>query len=297
MKLSQLRYLVAAAEAGSVRQAARNLNISQSAITKGIQQLEHRLNAKLLHRRSHGVMLTPAGEALVIRARNVDAELMHARNDIEMVQKGVHGDIRICASPSVMLGLLPTAVIEFKRKYPNVRFQIEEGLYPDVVTLMRKREIDFAICLVPTKSPENGIQFHSLVRDKLTPAVRSGHSLLQKKNLKLEDLLDEEWVSYRSVNSDRDIFDVTFSSNGLEPPKNVIKCTSFTCNLALVEQSDCITLVPKKMFSAQKNSGKIVAMTLSDNMPTWNVMLISRYKQHLSPLCNRFLKEMLSTAS
>lgn len=292
MKLSQLRNLVAVAEAGSIRQAARNLNISQSAVTKSVQQLESRLGVELLHRASHGVTLTAAGEVLVNRAKIVNAELRQARNDIESVQGGTSGEIRVCASPAVMLGLLPKAVTEFKRTRPKVRFQIEEGLYPDVLPAIRKGEIDLAVCLVPKKSREDELHFELLVRDRVVPMVRQQHPLAQRTNLSLESLLDQEWVSYGRVQSSRDIFEMTFVLNDLEPPENVTRCTSLACILALVDNSDCITLVSKKMLSTKVRAGSVTPLMMETPMPSWNVMMISRGKHVLSPLCRDFMGEL-----
>jgi len=297
MKLSQLRNLVAVAEAGSVRQAARNLNISQSAITKSIQQLEQHLGVELLHRVSHGVTPTVAGEALINRAKVIHAELRQARNDVESIQGGGSGEIRISASPTVALGLIPAAVTEFKRKKPKVRFQIEEGLFPDVLPAIRKGDIDFAICLVPEKPRDEDLHFELLVRDRLIPAVRPQHPLTQRTGLTLADLRDEEWVSYRRQQSSRDIFEMTFLLNDLKPPENVTKCTSFACVLALVDASDCITLVPKKMFSAKVKAGAITPLFMETSMPAWNVMVISRTEHVLSPLCRDFLRLLRGVAA
>ena len=64
MKLNQLRNFTAVVEAGGVRQAAKTLNLSQSSVTKSIQQLEDDLGVELLHRGAHGVAATEAGKAL-----------------------------------------------------------------------------------------------------------------------------------------------------------------------------------------------------------------------------------------
>src|SRR3970040_288991 len=91
LKLSQLRNFTAVVEAGSVRQAAKNLNLSQSSVTKSIQQLEDDLHVELLHRGAHGVAATEAGKALIARIKTVEAELRHARNDIETIQGAAVG--------------------------------------------------------------------------------------------------------------------------------------------------------------------------------------------------------------
>ena len=90
MKLTQLRNLRAVADAGSVRQASRDLNLSQSAITKSIQMLEAELDTKLLHRASHGVSTTASGEALVARAGIIESELKNARDDIARIDRAWH---------------------------------------------------------------------------------------------------------------------------------------------------------------------------------------------------------------
>ncbi len=86
MKLSQLRHLVMVAETGTIREASRQLFLSQSSVTKSIRQLEEELGVELLHRASHGVTPTEAGLALIERARRIEAELRYARNDIDEIQ-------------------------------------------------------------------------------------------------------------------------------------------------------------------------------------------------------------------
>ena len=75
MKLSQLRNFTAVVKAGAVRQAAKLLNLSQSSVTKSIQQLEDDLGVALLHRGAHGVAPTEAGKALFARTKTIEAEL------------------------------------------------------------------------------------------------------------------------------------------------------------------------------------------------------------------------------
>ena len=297
MKLSQLRNLVAVAEAGSVRQASRNLNISQSAVTKSIKQLEADLGVQLLHRASHGVSPTSAGEALILRARVVESELREARNDVETVQGGVSGSIRVSASPSVATGLLPRTIVGFRRTRPNVSIQIEEAVYPEQLPDLRNGNLDFAICLVPERLNDDGLDFEVLLKDRLTPAVRADHPLASQFGLKLSDLIDREWVIYRRGRTGRDIFEHTFVPIGLTPPARTIYCASFVCAVKLVESSDCVTLVPKHLFSSRATLAGIVPLHMDTQMPSWNVAVISRSAHTLSPLCRNFLAEIKKTAA
>ena len=298
MKLSQLRHLMAVAEAGTVRQASKNLFLSQSSVTKSIQQLEVSLGVELLHRASHGVTPTAAGKALIARSRIIEAEVRAARNDIETVQGAGSGEIRLSASPTVAMALLPKAILEFRRTRPKVSFQIQEGVYPDVLPDVRMGVTDFAICLVPEQPRDEELDFELLLKDRLTPAVRSTHPLTQKGKLTLSGLLDLklEWVIYRRSETGRDVFEQTFLAQGLEPPRSTIACTSFACVLALVESGDHVTLVPSQLFADKPDSLSITPLVMDSPMPSWNVTVISRARHELSPVCLAFLKQLRQSA-
>ena len=297
MKLSQLRNFTAVVEAGAVRQAAKILNLSQSSVTKSIQQLEDDLGVELLHRGAHGVAATEAGKALFARIKTVEAELRHARNDVEAIQGAGLGEIRVSASPSVATGLLPRAVIAFQRTHPRVSFHILEGVYPDILPAIRTGDLDLAICLVPGRPRDDSLNFISLVRDRLVPAVRADHPMLGRRKLRLEDLIGLDWIIYRRSHTGLDVFEQTFIANRLEPPKSTIACTSFACALALVENGDYVTLVPSQIFAGNRSTPSIAPVMLDSPMQPWQVMAISRARHELSAVCQAFLVELQKTAA
>lgn len=299
MKLSQLRHLVAAAEAGTIRQAAKNVHLSQSSLTKSIQLLEEYLGTELLHRASHGVTPTAAGEALIARARAIEGELRQARNDLDDICGAGSGEIRVSASPTVATALLPKAIVDFRRERPKVGFLVEEGVYPDVLSAVRLGEIDFAICLVPDRPKDEELHFEWLLKDHLVPAVRTGHPLAKRGRLTLADLTKAEldWVIYRRGGGGHDVFEKTFLDSGLAPPKGMLHCTSFACAMALVEMSDAVTFVPAELFAERNARASIVPLAMDSVMSAWNVAVISRAKHRLSPLCLAFLQQLHLSAA
>lgn len=296
MKLSQLHHLIAVAEAGTVRQAAKALFLSQSSVTKSIQQLEESIGAELLHRGSHGVTPTAAGRALIARAKVIEAELREARNDIDSIQGGGTGEIKITMSPTVTMLLAPQAILAFRRTRLKVTFLLQEGVYPDVLRTVRNGEFDFAICLTPERPRDEGLTCELLVPDQITPAVRLNHPLTKTKN-KLADLVDSDWVVYRRGRSGRDVFEQTFIAAGLQPPSSTIECTTFALNLILVARSDFITLVPKSMFSDKAATWGVRPLTMDMIMPAWNIAVFYRSEHELSPVCLAFLQELRKAAS
>ncbi len=292
MKLIQLRNFVAVVEAGAFRQAAKNLNLSQSSVSKSLQQLEDELGAKLLQRQARGVTATAAGEALLTRAKMIEAELRHVHNDVQTVQGAQIGEIRVTASPTVAMGLLPRAIVAFQKERPRVSFCISEDVYPDMLPAIRSGDIDFAICLVPGRPRDPKLNYVSLVKDRLVPAVRADHPLLNARRPKLGDLLDLDWIIYRRSNTGLDIFEQTFASNGLALPKSTIQCTSFGCALSLAESGNYVTLVPSQLFFGSRKPSSLALLQLDSPMLPWEIGIISRSKHELSAVCLAFLSEV-----
>lgn len=291
MKLSQLRHLVMVAETGTIREASRQLFLSQSSVTKSIRQLEDELGVDLLHRASHGVTPTEAGLALIERAKRIDAELRYARNDIDEIQGARTGELRLAVSPSVAMTLLPRVLSGFARTRPKVAYRIEEGVYPDILRPVRAGEMDFAICLLPEPLQDESLEHELLFRDAVTPAVRREHPLATQCT-SLDVLARQNWVAFRSGRTSRSVFERTFALAGLKQPEHIIECASFASAIALVEQGDYITLVPRQLLVDSETSGKLVPVETESMMPHWNVAVIYRAHTLLSPIGKAFLKDM-----
>lgn len=292
MKFIQLRNFIAVIEAGTFRQAAKNLHLSQSSISKSLQQLEDEIGAEILHRGARGVVPTAAGQALLTRAKLIEAELRHARNDVQMIQGAQVGEIRVCVSPTVAVGLLPRAIIEFQKSHSRVSFLVSEAVYPDILPAIRTGEIDIAICLVPARPRDETLNFVNLVKDRLVPVVRANHPIVSASKVTLEDLLDLDWVVYRRSHTGLDVFEQTFTSNRLPLPKSTIECTSFACARALVEDGDYVTLMPSRLFFDSRKPSSVALLALDSPMPTWQVAMITRAKHELSAVCLAFLDQV-----
>ena len=292
MKLTQLRNLKAVANAGSVRQASRDLHLSQSAITKSIQMLELELDTKLLHRSSHGVSTTATGEALVARAGVIDAELKNARNDIARIEGAFTGDIRVCVSPTTAINMVPKALINLKRRRPEINVKIEENVYPDNLAPLRKGDVDLAVCMLPERFHDDDLISEVLIEDEVTPAASINHPLTHKRNLTFEDLMVEDWVLFGRSISSQAIHEQTFRINGFGPPVSTVVCASFTCALALVENGDYLMLVPKQVFRGRVRGFPITPLRLTTPMQPWTIAVISRPFNLLSPACQEFIDEL-----
>jgi DNA-binding transcriptional LysR family regulator len=134
VKLNHLRDIVTIAGCGSVHAAARQLKVTQPALTRSIRELERELGAPLFERHSKGVSLTDMGVRFIERAKAVLSELGHARDEIRQIQGGLHGRISVCLGLLPHLTLLPRALKAFRARYPDVRLDITEGQVDDART-------------------------------------------------------------------------------------------------------------------------------------------------------------------
>ena len=294
MKLTQLRNLRAVADAGSVRQAS---GFKPIAIRnhKKYQMLEAELNTKLLHRASHGCLqLLPGG--LGGSGLHNQSELKNARDDIARIEGAFTGEVRVCVSPTTAINMVPKALINLKRRRPAVNVKIEENVYPDNLTPLRRGDVDVAVCMLPEKFKDDDLVSEVLIEDEVTPAVSVGHPLTRKRDLAFEDLIDEDWVLFGQSISDHAIHEQTFRVNGFEPPISTVVCASFTCALALVENGNYVMVVPKQVFRGRVRDLPITPLRLTTPMQPWTIAVISRPSNLLAPACQEFVDELRKVA-
>lgn len=151
IKLSQLRALVAVAEFGNFSEAAIHLELSQSAVSHAIASLEEEMGVVLLARGRYGAHLTPVGERVITYAQQV-LQLLEAMVKEANLEKGLHGgSVRIACFRSVATHVLPAAIAQFRRRFPEIAVTINE--HPDftgVEQALREGHADLGFTHLPT---------------------------------------------------------------------------------------------------------------------------------------------------
>lgn len=299
MKLQQLRYFVSVAEAGSIRQAARNLNLSQSAVTQSIKELEQSLKTQLLERRSHSVIPTAAGIALIKRVGIIEAELRHAQDEIRMIDGSMVGDISVGMSPAIAFQILPDAIMRLKRNRPEIRLRLGQALYPDFLDDVRTGKFDFFVGIIPdhpTNLDMKGLDINVIASEPLQPVVREGHPLASKKKLTLRELAEWEWISFGQREDQRRFFQDHFLDGNLSPPRSTIETDSNNLVRALLERSDYIAFLPHHFFTGDTEISKLVELSIEGSIPTWEFAIIKRENNLLPPLTRMLITEIVRMA-
>ena len=192
MKLHQLQALVASADSGSIRAAARHLGLSQAAVTRALRELEQEQALPLLIRTPTGLGFTPYGKTLLAHARLVLNQLEQAQGEMAALRGRTADLVKAAFTPWLMLTVLPSAVMAFRSKMPAVRLELSESLMANAQSQLREGTMDFAITPLPASSAPQEFHCEPLLEYETAYMVRRGHPLAHSTSL--HQLLEQDWV-------------------------------------------------------------------------------------------------------
>lgn len=186
LKFSQLQVLIAVADCGSFSEAALRLQLSQSAISYAIATLETDLGIVLFSRGHYGATLTPVGEQIVDRARQVMYLIQDITKQAELSRGLRGGHVRISSFRSPATHILPEVIAEFCHRYPTIAISIvDHDDRPDVEDDLRKGRADLGITYLPA-----GQEFDlwPLMQDEIVVLLPPQFQPIQPQQLSWQEL-------------------------------------------------------------------------------------------------------------
>ena len=281
MKLHQLQALVAAVEHGSIRAAARELHLTQAALTKSLRLLEEDAGVALLIRKSRGVVLTEAGLRLHARAQLVMRQVALAQDELLQAQGDSEGSVRVALTPYLMLTVLGEAFLWFRKRYPRIQLRLVEGLVARVLPGLRDGTVDFAIVADSGDVTPQEFQCTRLQKDQQKLVVRAGHPVLRQPTAaKLAAL---EWVMPGpfSQGLDEGLL-AMFAQAGVAPPSQITRCDAMAA-MALIRQTDAMSVMPAPLLAQPEGHGLVELSLRSMRPPDIELVLLSPPDVPLTP--------------
>jgi DNA-binding transcriptional LysR family regulator len=194
LSLKQVRYFIATANSGQVSQAAIEVNVSQSAITTAIKQLESDLRVSLFTRHNSGVTLTAEGTRFLQHARNIMAVVNAAEHAPLTEDKAMSGSVRLGVTYTVAGYFLPRHYARFKRSFPRIRVHIHELPRSAIEDSLKNGSLDLAVMLVSNIQDRNLLAHETLLRSRRRLWLPVEHPLLQADTISLEDVAPLPYV-------------------------------------------------------------------------------------------------------
>ena len=190
----QLRAFATLACTGSFTLAAKELCLSQSAVSHSIKALEEEVGCLLLHRVGKKVSLTQAGEQLLHHAEKILTEMETARSSLENLGKWGHSRLRIGASQTACQYILPAVLRQLKEKFPQCLLSIEPGDTSEALELIRAQQIDLALVLMPQE--EKQFEFHPLFTDEMVFLTDPSHPWAKAGSVIRAEIPRQNYILY-----------------------------------------------------------------------------------------------------
>ncbi len=257
MELRQIKYFIEVAKREHVTEAANALHVAQSAVSRQIANLEAELGVDLFIRESRNVRLTIIGKVFLEHIEQAMNVINDAKQIVEEYIDPDSGTIHVGFPSSMATYILPTAISAFRERYPNVKFQLNQGSYRYLKEAVIKGDINMAL-LGPVPIDEKQLKGSILFTEQIVALLPTNHRYAKAKTLKLTELREEDFVLFREGFVLRDLATNACLQLGFKPR------VSF-------EGEDIDSI--KGLVSAGLGVSLVPEITLVDNLPRSTVQI------------------------
>jgi LysR family transcriptional regulator, transcriptional activator of the cysJI operon len=214
MRFDYLKTFLTVARTRSFSVAAKELNLTQGAVSHHIAVLEEFFGAELFKKTANGVEATYAGTVLGDTAQKILAQIESAKVEISSTKNKIAGLIRIEASTIPGEHIIPGLIAEFQEKYPDVKFKIKAEDSVNSLMNLQAGKVDFAAVGTITGYREK-FDFIEIGEEKLVLIVPSNHELANRKAVKLNEIANYLYINREETSGTRKEIERIFSNSGI----------------------------------------------------------------------------------
>lgn len=282
-----LQAFVAVAEQGAFGRAAEALHLTQTALTRRIQNLEADLGVRLLERTTRSTSLTGIGRDFLPRARRLLDDLGAALIEIRETGKALRGDVTIACVPTVGIHYLPAIIRRYAARHPDNRIKILDHASVDVAEAVLRREAEFGINILGSHHPE--LVGTPLVKDRFVLVCRDDHPLARRRALAWRELEGHPLIYVGQMSGNRHLLDVALAGDLSLRLQYEVQRSSTAVGLAAAGVGAAI--VPRL---ALQRGAYPTLRTVALNRPVVSrtLVLLTRRNAYLSPAA-RALHDMI----
>jgi DNA-binding transcriptional LysR family regulator len=281
MKIDALgiQAFIAIAEEGGFQKAANTLHISQTALTRRLQNLEVHLGVKLVERTTRSIALTKIGSDFLPHGRRLLTELQSTLLEIQQSGQAQRGDISIACVPTAGVQYLPRIIKRYAARYPNNRIKILDHLSPGVSDAVLSREAEFGIRQSGPQHPE--LSTIALLQDRYVLICRDDHPLADRKSITWKQLAASPLIVPSHFRTNRAQVDAALAGRevALQPYFEVGRSSTA---VGMVAEGVAAAIVPGLAVQTSAYA-KLRVLPIVHPVVSWTLVLVARKKAHLSP--------------
>ncbi|WGH80321.1 LysR family transcriptional regulator [Jannaschia ovalis] len=215
LEFRHLRTIRAIHECGGLARAAERLNITQSALSHQVKNLEAQIGVELFVRRSKPMTLSAAGQRLLRLAEQVLPQIEAVEQDFAGLKSGKAGRLHIAIECHACFEWLFPVLEQFRRTWPEVDVDIRPGLQFQALPALEREEVDLVVSSDPETIP--GVEFAPLFDYEPVFLASAAHPLAAKPFVEAGDFADETLITYPVERARLDVFSQLLMPAGVEP--------------------------------------------------------------------------------
>lgn len=286
MELRVLRTFVAVADLRHFARAASLCNLSQPAVSHQIAQLEEEIGAKLFNRSGRRVSLTVAGEVLLEEARRILGAVDRMRERMQEVVRGAVGRIRLGASPTPGLYLLPPLLARYHAEHENFDLRFEIGPVHELVERVARNDLDMAV--TAGEPPTSELQMRTLERDELVLVAAPASPLARVRAIKPAQLEAETWLIREEGSETRRQLTGWWHHHRLSPARTMVFHGPDAINRAAMAGLG-VAMVSRLTVRDELANRRLVSLPLKVAMPTRQFVVLDHPHKHHGAACRAML--------
>jgi LysR family hydrogen peroxide-inducible transcriptional activator len=291
----QLRILLTVVRAGSFSAAARQLNMSQPAVSMLIAQLERAVGAQLVERGRQGATPTQAGRILTRRAEMIETVLDLAQKEIELGMAEVEGPLIVGGTPGALMSLLPGAVSLLEARGTRYALRIVEATDAELITMLRELRVDLAVGTAGVGVVPDDILERAILSDSFVLVMRAGNSF-DGESATLADLSALEWVLPDVGGAFQRQIEAMFLSAGVPVPQRAVRCDSLATTKEIIRRSNHVSILPHRVVASDIASGQLRQVALRGGPPPRLVGVRMLRDRTQMPLADQLVRAMADAA-
>ena len=292
MELRQLRTFAAVAELRHFARAASLCNLSQPAVSHQIAQLEEEVGAKLMNRAARRVSLTVAGEVFLEETRRILAAVDRAHERMQEVARGAVGRIRLGATATPGLYLLPAILATYRGRHEAYDLRFEIGPTHVLTERVARNDLDMAIVAGPL--PSGDLQARSLSRDDLLIIAPPNSPLVRTRALKPNRLESETWLLREEGSDTRRQVTTWWHRHRLAPSRTMTFDHPDGVKRAVMAGLG-VAMVSRLTVEEDLASHRLVSVPVTTGLPSRELVVIDHPQKHHGAACRAMLAMLEST--
>ncbi len=260
MELQQIQHFLVTARVGSVSQAADELGITQSGLSRSLKTLEDFVGLALFQREARGMTLSAYGQHFLPRATAIWNQRVRAIEEMGAYKALRSGQLKIGVHSVFAYKIGPEALSRFVSEHPDVDVTVIAGADPDLSDRLINAELDFAFTLFVPGVRDSRLIYDELFSMRCATYARPEHPLAAQDDISVKDLAAHGWA-LAGAGAFRQAFSAYFAGYGHPAPTRLIQSSSIALLIEIVCGGDFLTVLPDQIARSKPIAGRLTRIS------------------------------------